>query len=105
MCELTPEEAAVWTEEMQRIIVGLVCDLVKTADKHNIDRDSAVQYFSELFSLISEISTFVNFQKEQPADVAPMAHGQWVSDEGDVLFHCSTGRTKKESGIRRSDDD
>lgn len=28
------------------------------------------------------------------ADVAPVKHGRWVSDEGDVLFHCSVCETQ-----------
>ncbi len=28
------------------------------------------------------------------ADVAPVVHGRWVSDEGDVLFHCSVCETQ-----------
>lgn len=32
---------------------------------------------------------------EQPTvDAAPVVHGHWVSDEGDVLFHCSECETQ-----------
>lgn len=33
--------------------------------------------------------------KEQPTvDAVPVVHGWWVSDEGDVLFHCSECETQ-----------
>ena len=28
------------------------------------------------------------------ADVAPVRHGRWISNEGDVLFHCSECETQ-----------
>ena len=31
---------------------------------------------------------------EPAADVAPVRHGRWISDEGDVLFHCSECETQ-----------
>lgn len=59
---LTPEEAAAWSGEMARIVTGTIHELVAAADKHNIDRDSAVQYFSDLFSVMVSISTFEHFE-------------------------------------------
>lgn len=59
---LTPKEAAVWSSEMVRIVTGTIHELVAAADKHNIDRDSAVQYFSDLFSVMVSISTFEHFE-------------------------------------------
>lgn len=28
------------------------------------------------------------------AEVAPVVHGRWISDEGDILFHCSKCETQ-----------
>lgn len=41
--------------------------------KHNIPLVDLVDTFAEIPS----------------ADVAPVAHGQWIPDEGDVIFICS----------------
>lgn len=65
---LTPEEANTWTGEMIRIVSGTVHELVVAADKHNIDRDSAVQYFSDLFSVMASVSTFEHFKEGGEAD-------------------------------------
>ena len=51
----------VWEEEMTRIVNGTIHELVSAADRHNIDRDSAVQYFSDLFSVMASVCTFEHF--------------------------------------------
>lgn len=58
---LTPKEADAWAKEMVRIVTGTIYELVSAADRHNIDRDSAVQYFSDLFSVMASVSTFEHF--------------------------------------------
>lgn len=63
---LTPEEANAWTKEMQRITTGVIRELITAADKHNIDRDSAVQYFSDMFGFMVSISTFEQFKVGDP---------------------------------------
>ena len=50
-----------WANEMARIVADTIHELVSAADRHNIDRDSAVQYFSDLFSVMASISTFEHF--------------------------------------------
>ena len=58
---LTPKEADVWTMEMVSIVTDTIHELVSAADRNNIDRDSAVQYFSDLFSVMASICTFEHF--------------------------------------------
>lgn len=60
---LSPEEAGAWSNEMARIVTGTIRELVKAADKHNIDRDSAVAYFSDLFAVMKDVSTFAHFEE------------------------------------------
>lgn len=50
---LTPKEADAWASEMTRIVGATIHELIAAADKHNIDRDSAVQYYSDLFSAMN----------------------------------------------------
>ena len=40
---LSAKEADAWAQEMSRIVTGTIHELVSAADRHNIDRDSAVQ--------------------------------------------------------------
>ena len=61
---LDAKEADAWAQEMVRIVTGTIHEVVSAADRHNIDRDSAVQYFSDLFSVMASVSTFQHFQKE-----------------------------------------
>lgn len=65
---LTPKEANAWASEMTRIVVGTIHELITAADKHNIDRDSAVQYFSDLFSVMGNVATFEYYEMDGGAD-------------------------------------
>lgn len=38
--------------------------------------------------------TEIAIGKMPAADVAPVRHGRWISDESDVLFHCSLCETQ-----------
>jgi hypothetical protein len=41
------------------------------------------------------LSAVITYLSEQPTvDAVEVLHGQWVSDEGDVLFHCSECETQ-----------
>lgn len=55
---LTPKEADAWASEMTRIVCDTIHELIAAADKHNIDCDSAVQYYSDLFSAMTSVATF-----------------------------------------------
>lgn len=55
---LTQKEADAWASEMTRIVGDTIHELIAAADKQNIDRDSAVQYYSDLFSAMASVATF-----------------------------------------------
>lgn len=65
---LTPKEADALAKEMVRIVTGTIHELVSAADRHNIDRDSAVQYFSDLFSVMASVATFEYYEMDGGAD-------------------------------------
>lgn len=60
---LTHEEANAWASEMARIVGGTINELIRAADTHNIDRDSAIQYFADLFSLMASVTTFEHYEE------------------------------------------
>ena len=43
------------------IVQNTLNSLIDCADKHNIDRDSFVKYFSAIFGTMVEVSTFTNY--------------------------------------------
>lgn len=53
---------------MTRIVGGTIHELIAAADKHNIDRDSAVQYYSDLFSAMASVATFEHYEMGGGAD-------------------------------------
>ena len=56
---LTDEEFADFNGILQEFLKALI----DFSDKHNIDRDSTVQYASKVFGVMSEISTFRNYKQ------------------------------------------
>ena len=65
---LTLKEANAWASEMSRIVCGTIHEQLAAADKHNIDRDSAVEYFSDLFSTMASVATFEHYEMDGGAD-------------------------------------
>lgn len=61
--ELTEAEHNAVVDDMSEIYPNVITQLVALADKHNVDRDDLVKYFAKMFSVMSEISTFVNWGK------------------------------------------
>ena len=47
-------------KDFNDIVQNTLNSLIACADKHNIDRDSFVKYFSAIFSVMAEVSTFTN---------------------------------------------
>lgn len=51
-----------WTREMARITNGAIREILEAADRNNIDRDSAVKYFADLFLTVASVATFEHFK-------------------------------------------
>lgn len=60
--ELSEAEHKAFVSDLTPIVLNTVHSLVELADKHNIDRDNVMEYFSTLFSTMAEISTFAGFE-------------------------------------------
>lgn len=50
-------------KDFNDIVQNTLNSLIDCADKHNIDRDSFVKYFSAIFSAMVEVSTFTNYTR------------------------------------------
>ena len=59
MAELNEKEF----KDFNEIVQNTLNALVDCADKHNIDRDSFIKYFSSIFSTMAEVSTFTNYTR------------------------------------------
>lgn len=102
--ELTEKEYSVFSENLTPIVTNTLEALIKLADKHNIDRDSVVQYFSDLFKAMSTVATFKGYEvrKNQPT---AQSGNSWIpvndhlpEDDQEVLV-C----TKSKNGTRNVD--
>lgn len=60
---LTGEERDDYMEDISGVMCDLIAKVVAVADKHNVDRDNAMQHFSQLLSATVSISTFQDFGK------------------------------------------
>lgn len=59
---LSNAEHEAFVSDLTPIVLNTVHSLVELADKHNIDQDNVMEYFSTLFSTMAEISTFAGFE-------------------------------------------
>ena len=65
-------------------------------EKRLIDLDEAMKAINdEIWWTSSEKAYFRSFLlRQKRVDAEEVIHGHWVSDEGDVLFHCSECETQ-----------
>ena len=60
--ELSDKEHAAWVKEFAEIVAGSVDKVIALADKYNVDRDNAMDYFATNVATMTEISTFKNYK-------------------------------------------
>lgn len=60
--ELSKKEHAAWVKEFAEIVAVSVDKVIALADKYNVDRDNAMDYFATNVSTMTEISTFKNYE-------------------------------------------
>ena len=48
-------------KDFNDMVQNTLNSLIVCADKHNIDRDSLVKYFSAIFGTMAEVSAFTNY--------------------------------------------
>lgn len=58
---LTGKEHDDYIQDISGVMCDLIAKVVAVADKHNVDRDNAMQHFSQLLSTTVSISTFQSF--------------------------------------------
>ena len=67
MAELNDKEF----KDLNEIVQNTLNSLIDCADKHNIDRNSFIKYFSAIFGTTAYVSTFTNYKctpKERGAE-------------------------------------
>lgn len=60
---LDGKEHDAYVDDISGVMNGLISNVLDVADKHNVDRDNAMQHFSQLLSGIVSISTFQHYKK------------------------------------------
>ena len=51
-------------EYIQIVSHKFIPDIIRFADKHNIDRDSMIKYTADMLEAMAELSTFENYRLE-----------------------------------------
>ena len=59
---LNDKERNEYIDDISRVATDLIGKLIFIADKHNVDRDNAMQHFSQLLSAMVQISTFEHLE-------------------------------------------
>lgn len=58
---LNDKEHEGYMNDISSVVTDLIGKVIFIADKHNVDRDNAMQHFSRLLSAMVQISTFEHF--------------------------------------------
>ena len=58
---MTDRELEEYSEFMSH---NFIPNLIRFADKHNIDRDSMIKYTADMLEAMAELSTFENYRLE-----------------------------------------
>lgn len=58
---LNEQEHAAYMNDFSEVVNTVIEKVIAIADKHNVDRDNAMQHFSTVFSAMVQISTFEHF--------------------------------------------
>ncbi len=49
-------------KEFCKIAKNTICQIIICADKHNLNRDNCIEYFTGIFNFISNTGTFKEFE-------------------------------------------
>lgn len=49
-------------EDLQNIVTDTLASVCSIADKHNIDRDSMLKYFSDMLTAFTEVASIKNYE-------------------------------------------
>lgn len=49
-------------EDLQNIVTDTLASVCAMADKHNIDRDSMLKYFSDMLAAFAEVTSIQNYE-------------------------------------------
>lgn len=58
---LNEQEHDAYMEDFSGVVTDVIGKVIAIADKHNVDRDNAMQHFITIFSAMVQISTFEHF--------------------------------------------
>ena len=58
------QEHDAYMEDFSGVVLDAVKKVIGLADKHNVDRDSAMEHFATVLKTIQEVSTFQDWSDE-----------------------------------------
>lgn len=59
---LSDKEHDDYINDISGVMNTVIDKIIAVADKHNVDRDNAIQHFSQLFGAMASLSTFQNWK-------------------------------------------
>lgn len=63
---LTQRECDEYMNDFSQVMHIVIEQVIALADRHNVDRDNAMQHFAAVFSAMTQCSTFEHFENSQP---------------------------------------
>lgn len=77
---LNDKEHAAYMEDFTPVMNDLIDKLVAIADKHNVDRDNAIQHFAAVFNAMTNMATFKDWEAKEQYQCS-ICGEQYTTDE------------------------
>lgn len=61
---LNGKEHEAYMNDFTPLMLETVSKVIALADKHNVDRDNAVEHFAAILKTMQEIATYTDYQRE-----------------------------------------
>lgn len=83
-------------EDLQNIVTDTLASVCAMADKHNIDRDSMLKYFSDMLTAFTEVASIQNYETNRTnADrIRQMSDEELAGFIVGLNLHCLAGLGK-----------
>ena len=83
---MATEKRLIWADALNEVI--------EKTDWYSVSNGKLTHGATTFTGLFKATDIFDAIENAPTMDAVEVVHGQWISDEGDVLFHCSECETQ-----------
>lgn len=88
-------------EDLQNIVTDTLASVCAMADKHNIDRDSMLKYFSDMLTAFTEVASIQNYETNHTCNCQHNSN----SRDDEPCCRCNSRKTNADKIRNMSDEE